>query len=70
MRTTILTITILLFFCHFAHAHKKFKVEVKETETWRSIYTLLDEHGKKIRQLDTSMYYVSFNNDNFGYFAV
>ena len=70
MRITILTITILLFFCHFAYGQKKFKVEVKETDNWRNIYSLVDEQGKVIRQLDTSMYYVCLSNDQFGYFAV
>ena len=31
---------------------------------------MLDEHGKIIRQLDTSKYYISFNNDQYGYFAI
>ncbi len=34
------------------------------------MYSLVDEQGKLIRQLDTSKYYVSFNNGQFGYFAV
>jgi len=68
--STITIISSLLFFSHFALGQTKFKVEVKETDTWRSIYSLVDEQGKVIRQLDTSMYYVSFNNDQFGYFGV
>jgi WG repeat protein len=70
MRITTLNIIILLFFCHFASGQTKFKVQVKETDTWRSIYSFVDEQGKVIRQLDTSLYYVSFNNEQFGYFAV
>lgn len=66
----IVTITILLLSCHFTYGQKKFKVEVKETGTWKSIYCLIDEQGKLIRQLDTLKYYVSFNDDQYGYFAV
>ncbi|MDB5120625.1 MAG: hypothetical protein JWN56_1843 [Sphingobacteriales bacterium] len=66
----ITTITLLLLSCNFTYGQKKFKVEVKETGTWRDIYCLIDEQGKVIRQLDTSKYYVSFNNDQYAYFAV
>lgn len=65
-----MTITCLLLFCNFCFGQKKFKVEVKETGTWRDIYSLVDEDGKIIRQLDTATYYVSFNNDQYVYFAV
>jgi hypothetical protein len=61
---------IFLFFCGITSGQKKFKVEVKETGTWKDIYSLIDEEGKIIRQLDSSEYYVSFNNYQYVYFAV
>ena len=67
---TIIIISFLLFFSNYTSGQTKFKVEVQETDTWRSIYSLVDEQGKVIRQLDTSLYYVCFSNDSFGYFAV
>jgi hypothetical protein len=71
MQTRHITfLALLLFFCQFTFGQKKFKVEVKETGRWRDIYCLVDEQGKVIRQLDTSKYYVSFNNDQYGYFAI
>lgn len=66
----ITTITILLLFCNLSYGQKKFKVEVKETETWRDIYYLIDEDGKMIKQLDTAKYLISFNNEQYVYFAV
>src|SRR6218665_1135241 len=71
MRTIPLTtITILLFIFNVALGQKKFKVEVKETGTWQNLYLFVDEKGNIIRQLDTSKYYISFNDDRYGYFAV
>lgn len=64
------TILLCLFVVKSSVGQKKFKVEVKETDSWREIYYLVDEQGKTIRQLDTSLYYVSFNNDGYVYFAV
>ncbi len=65
-----MAITFLLLFWNCSYGQKKFRVEVKETGTWREIYTLVDEEGKIIRQLDTAKYYLSFNNDQYVYFAV
>lgn len=71
MRTRhISTISLFLLFCNLGYGQKKFKVEVKDTGTWRDIYCLIDEQGNLIRQLDTSKYYVSFNNDQYAYFAI
>lgn len=66
----ITAITVLLLFCNLSYGQKKFKVEVKETGTWRDIYCLIDEDGKMIRQLDTAKYLISFNNEQYVYFAV
>ena len=66
---TILTIFLLLTFT-ISYGQKKFKVVEKETETWRSIYYLVDTNGKTIRQLDTSKYYTCFTIDGYGYFAI
>jgi hypothetical protein len=62
------TLLILLSLSFSTIAQQKFKVVVKETGTWKDIYCLIDEKGKLIKQLDTSLYYVSFNNDV--YFAI
>jgi hypothetical protein len=59
-----------LLICNLLFGQTQFKVVVKETDTWRDIYCFVDKSGNLIRQLDTSKYYVSFNNDKFGYFAI
>lgn len=51
-------------------AQTRFKVEQKETETWRSVYSLIDEKNDLIKVLDSSKYYITFNFDNYGYFAI
>jgi WG containing repeat len=68
-RQFTLTIVLLLFVCS-TYGQTKFKVMATETGTWRELYSLVDEHGKTIRKLDTSKYYVCFTNDSFGYFAI
>jgi hypothetical protein len=68
--TNLLTVLLCLVVFQTGFGQQKFKVEVKETGSWRDIYYLIDEQGKTIRQLDTSLYYVSFNNEQYGYFAV
>ena len=70
MRTTCLMITFLLFLCQFSYGQQKFKVQIEETDTWRNIYTLVDEKGRVIRQLDTSLYHICLSGDQFGYFAI
>lgn len=60
----------LLLLAGSTFGQKKFKVVVTETDTWRNIYSLVDENGNVIRKLDTAKYYTSFNNDEYGYFAV
>ena len=66
----IIIIALFLLSYNFTTGQKKFRVEVKETGTWRDLYCLVDEQGKIIRKLDTSMYYMTFNDDRYGYFAV
>jgi hypothetical protein len=52
------------------YGQKKFKVVVKETSSWQEIFSLVDENGKLIRQLDTAKYFVCFNSDKYVYFAI
>ena len=66
----IVSIALLLLMFNNVYGQKKFKVEAKETGTWRGRYCLVDEQGNVIRQLDSSKYYISFNNGRYGYFAV
>ncbi|HVK96899.1 MAG TPA: WG repeat-containing protein [Flavisolibacter sp.] len=56
--------------CTVLYGQKKFKVVEKETDTWRSIYSLIDEQGKVIRELDTAKYYMCFNTDQYVYFGI
>ncbi len=63
-------IIIFLCFLNSLQAQKKFKIDSKETNTWKSIYLINDEKGNLIKQLDSSKYSVSFNDDNLRYFAV
>ena len=69
IRQLILTFFILLT-TSTIYGQKKFKVVVKETETWRSIYSFVDTKGKTFRQLDTSNYYTCFTTDTYVYFAI
>lgn len=68
MKLKIAILSIL--FLNTVNAQTKFKVVQEETGTWRSIYSLVDEGGKVIRVLDSAKYLISFNVNNFGYFAV
>ncbi|MES2874577.1 MAG: WG repeat-containing protein [Bacteroidota bacterium] len=69
---TIRTIIILLFvlFYSICYGQKKFKVEANDTGTWKQIYSLVDEQGKLIQQLDTAKYYVTFRFGQYGHFAI
>lgn len=63
-------ILFLLLFAYSIYGQKKFKVVVTETDTWKDIYSLVDENGKLIRQLDTSKYLMCFNPDQYVYFGI
>lgn len=48
-----------------------FKVEVRETGTWKMIFELVDTNGEVIKTLDTSRYAsIQLNYQDYGYFAV
>ena len=66
----LILILLLLLFVGSTYGQKKFKVIVTEADTWRNIYSLVDENGKLIRKLDTAKYYACMNTDQYGYFAV
>lgn len=64
-------IIILLFVgLDSAKAQTKFKIVSKETNTWRSIYSLIDLKNKTIRVLDSAQYYIAMNGFEYGYFAI
>jgi len=63
-------IVILLCFLNSLQAQKKFKIETKETNTGKLVYLINDEKGNLIKQLDSSKYTVSFNDDSLRYFAI
>src|SRR3989338_5702396 len=63
-------IILSIMFLSKLNSQTKFKVEQKETETWRNVYSLIDEKNNLIKVLDSSKYYITFNFDNYGYFAV
>jgi hypothetical protein len=69
IRQFILTLLLVLS-VGITYGQKKFKVVVKETGGWQEIFSLVDENGKLIRQLDTARYFVNFNPDEYVYFAV
>lgn len=48
-----------------------FRVEERETGTWKMIFDIVDSKGHIIRTLDTSKYAsINLNNQKLGYFAV
>ena len=66
-----LKIIILLFFIFSCfNAQTKFKVEEKETETWRSIYSLFDENNTTLKVLDSAKYIHFMSGYEYGYFAI
>jgi hypothetical protein len=65
----ILTIFSFLIL-NLVNARTKFKVEGKETKTWISIYSLIDESGKTLKVLDSAKYYSSINSNDYGFFSV
>ena len=70
MYTKFFILILLSFlFINFVISQKLFKVVVKETES-RNIYSLVDKKGNLIRQLDSSIYYVTFSTEQYGYFAI
>ena len=68
MRLKFIILSVL--FLSKLSSQTAFKVEQKETETWRSIYSLVDEKNNLIKVLDSSKYYITFNINNYGYFAI
>jgi hypothetical protein len=64
---------LILFFLIISlsiKAQTKFKLIEKETDTWRSIYSLVDENNKTLRVLDSAKYFMPLSGFEFGYFAV
>ena len=51
-------------------AQTKFKLVENETETWRSIYSIVDENNNTLKVLDSAKYYVALNGFDYGYFAI
>jgi len=67
---TIIFFSLLLASCGQKEA-VPFKVEGRETGTWKMIFDLVDSEGKIITTLDTSKYAsIDLNNQELGYFAV
>lgn len=66
----LLLSTILFLLISIANAQIKFKVIEKETNDWKNIYSLVDEYNQTIKVLDSAKYYISWNGDEYGYFAV
>jgi hypothetical protein len=66
----LIFVIISLVFLSNLNAQNKFKVEQKETETWRNIYSLIDEKNNLIIVLDSSKYFTTFDIDNYVYFAI
>lgn len=66
------SILIILLFIGLvsAKAQTKFKLVEKETDTWRSIYSLVDENNKTLKVLDSAKYYMTLSGFDYGYFAV
>lgn len=52
------------------HAQERFSIKEIQTKNWRSIYQIVDERGKLIRQLDSSKYVVCLSQHLTGYFAI
>jgi len=65
-----LLILLLLIINTSVQAQTKFKLVEKETDTWRSIYSLVDENNKTLKVLDSAKYYISFSGFEYSYFAV
>src|SRR5690606_6954528 len=51
-------------------AQTKFRVVEHETDTWRSIYSLVDENNHTIKVLDSAQYFMRWSGVEYGYFAV
>ena len=51
-------------------AQTKFKIVQNETDTWRNIYSLVDENNKIIKVLDSTSYFIAWSGFKYGYFAV
>lgn len=65
-----LLILFLLFINLSVEGQTKFKLVENETESWRSIYSLVDENNKTLKVLDSAKYYVALNGFDYGYFAI
>ena len=64
---------IFLSFFILAHnlpAQEKFQVEVRETESWKSLYLFKDEAGNIIKELDSSKYLTLMSDGKLGNFAL
>lgn len=66
---SLLSAIFVLFSC-ILYAQQKFKVVSTDVGGWREMYSLINEKGDTIRRLDTSKYYMCFNDESYGYFAV
>jgi len=68
MKLKIIILLFLIF--NFLTAQTKFKVDEKQTETWRSIYSLVDENNKTLKVLDSAKYIHFMSGYEYGYFAI
>lgn len=65
-----LLVLLMLFGNLTVEAQIKFKIVENETDTWRSIYSLVDENNKTIKVLDSASYLMAWSGFEYGYFAV
>ncbi|MCA4810308.1 WG repeat-containing protein [Empedobacter stercoris] len=62
---------IMILFCILtAEAQTKFKIVQNETDTWRSIYSLVDKNNKTIKVLDSVSYFMVWSGFDYSYFSV
>src|SRR5690606_17046065 len=64
-------IVLIISFCTLTvESQTKFKIVQNETDTWRSIYSLVDENNKTIKVLDSASYFMVWSGFEYAYFAV
>lgn len=62
-------IILFLFFSN-SFGQTKFKIKRLETKSWKSVYYIVDEKGEIIKELDSTKYIMSMNDEVYKYFAV
>ncbi|MCX7546343.1 WG repeat-containing protein [Xanthomarina sp. F1114] len=67
-KTHIILLSFII--CSYVQGQEKFKIEVRQTDSGKEIYSIIDTKDQSIKELDNNKYSIYFGDNTYQYFAV